>query len=276
MKLIIDSAYRPRRVYGVDFSGAKKAGNKIWIAVATITDEALIIEDCYQAKNLPGSSVERDQCLDALQNFISTQKECAFGLDFPFGLPSFLVQDNTWEEFILSFSNHYPDPAAFRNICWIAAGNSERKRDTDQVNKTPFSPYNRRLYRQTYYGIRNVLAPLVQNRLVSVCPMQKGLKGNPWLLEVCPASTLKKIGLYFVPYKGANQETGASRLRILEGIKKTGFLLIQTPVLESKILGDSNGDALDSVIAAFAAFRNLVRSSCLENAKDMLEGHVYA
>ena len=276
MKLVIDSAYRPRRVYGVDFSGAKKAGNKIWIAFATIIDEALIVEDCYQAKNLPGSSVERDQCLDALQNFISTQKECAFGLDFPFGLPVSLIQDNTWEEFILSFSNHYSDPGVFRNICWIAAGHSERKRNTDQVNKTPFSPYNRRLYRQTYYGIRNVLAPLVRNRLVSVSPMQEGLKGKPWLFEVCPASTLKKMDLYFVPYKGAGQETRASRLRILEGIKKTGFLLIQTPVLESKILGDSNGDALDSVIAAFATFRNLVRSSCLENAEDMLEGHVYA
>jgi hypothetical protein len=109
--------------------------------------------------------------------------------------------------------------------------------------------------------------------------MQEGLMGNPWLFEVCPASTLKKMDLYFVPYKGASQETRVSRLRILEGIKKTGSLSIQESILESKILDDPNGDALDSVIAAFAAFRalhNLAEFSSEENVEDMLEGHVYA
>jgi len=145
----LDSLCLPSRVYGVDFSGAKKAGTKIWIASATIVGDALEIEDCCQAKDLPGSAAERDQCLGALRHFISAQKTCAFGLDFPFGLPKKVVKANSWEEFVLSFSNHYPDPEQFREICWVAAGNCEERRETDRISQTPFSPYNRRLYRQT-------------------------------------------------------------------------------------------------------------------------------
>lgn len=166
-----DTPCLPQRVYGVDFSGAKKAGTRIWIASATIAGETLEIEDCCQAKDLPGSAVERDQCLDALRYFISAQKTCSLGLDFPFGLPKKVVRANSWEEFVLSFGNHYLDPEQFREICWVAAGNCEERRDTDRISQTPFSPYNRRLYRQTYYGIRDVLAPLVRDQLVCVLPM---------------------------------------------------------------------------------------------------------
>jgi hypothetical protein len=92
---------------------------------------------------------------------------------FPFGLPCVLVEVNRWEEFVLSFSNRYPGPKEFRDICWIAAGNRELKRDTDKVSQTPFSLYNRRLYRQTYYGIRDVLAPLARNQLACVLPCKE-------------------------------------------------------------------------------------------------------
>jgi len=274
----LDSPYRPSCVYGVDFSGAKKAGTKIWIASATIVRDALKIEDCGQAKDLPGSATERDQCLGALRHLISTQKACAFGLDFPFGLPSVLVEVNSWEEFVLSFSNRYPGPKEFRDACWVAAGNRELKRDTDKVSQTPFSPYNRRLYRQTYYGIRDVLAPLVRDQLACVLPMQRTSPGKPWLFEVCPASTLKQIIGPHLQYKGSSKKNSAGRARILERIKETGALLIQTSALRSKILDDPDGDALDSVIAAFATFRalrNLARFSVQGSDSYVLEGYVY-
>ena len=274
----LDSPYRPSCVYGVDFSGAKKAGTKIWIASATIVRDALKIEHCGQAKDLPGSATERDQCLGALRHFISTQKACAFGLDFPFGLPGVLIKVNSWEEFVLSFSNRYPSPKEFRDACWVAAGNRELKRDTDKVSQTPFSVYNRRLYRQTYYGIRDVLAPLVRDQLACVLPMQRTSPGRPWLFEVCPASTLKNLNLYLLPYKGGDKESRVRRARIIKGIEETGALLIQTSALRSKILDDPDGDALDSVIAAFATFwalRNLAHSSVQESDSYALEGYVY-
>ena len=273
-----DSPGFPSKVYGIDFSGAKKAGSKIWIASAIIVGNALHIEDCRQAKELLGVT-ERDQCLRILRDFISAQKACAFGLDFPFGLPRKVIKANSWEEFVLSFGNRYPDPEQFRKICWATAGNCEERRDTDRTSQTPFSPYNRRLYRQTYYGIRDVLAPLVQYQLARVLPMQKASPSGPWLFEICPASTLKRMGLY-QPYKGHNKgsDRRVNRAHILEGIEKTGVVMIKPSALRSTILDDPGGDALDSVIAAFATFRavrSLIHSTVPGTGTYILEGYVY-
>lgn len=272
-----DSPCFPSKVYGVDFSGAKKAGSKIWIASALIVRDVLKIEDCFQAKDLPGSSAERDSCLQALCHFISSQKPCAFGLDFPFGLPKKLVKANSWEEFLLSFSNHYPDSEQFRKICWVIAGNCEERRDTDRISQTPLSAYNLRLFRQTYFGIRDVLAPLVRDESACVLPMQSATPDKPWLLEVCPASTLRQMRLP-LRYKNIRKENRAARTSILEGIEKTGAISIQTSALRSKILDDRHGDALDSVIAAFATFRALGNPACFSVPRTStfaLEGYVY-
>ncbi|MGA7677246.1 MAG: hypothetical protein WCA51_02590 [Dehalococcoidia bacterium] len=202
----------------------------------------------------------------------------AFGLDFPFSLPGKLVEANKWEEFILSFGNRYAGPEEFRDTCLVATDNRELRRDTDKLSHTPFSPYNLRLYRQTYYGIRNVLVPLVRDQLVYVMPMQSTLPGKPWLFEVCPASTLKSINLYLLPYKKADKESRLNRARIIRGVGETGAVLIDSSVLWSKIIDDRNGDALDSVIAAFAtlrAFSNLVPSHVPETDPYKLEGYVY-
>lgn len=274
-----DLSYLPNRVYGVDFSGAKKAGTKIWIASALVVKDILKIEDCFQAKDLPDSAAERDSCLRALCHLISTQNTCAFGLDFPFGLPKKVVKANGWEEFVLSFDNRYSDPEQFRETCWVTAGNCEERRDTDRINQTPFSPYNHRLYRQTYYGIRDVLAPLIQDRSVCVLPMQRTSPGRPWLLEICPASTLKRMGLY-QPYKGHHKDKDkrAIRVHILEGIEMSRAVIIKSSTLRSLILDDPDGDALDSVIAAFATFRalgNPARFSVPRSDAYALEGYVY-
>lgn len=109
-----DSRCLPNKIYGIDFRGAKDAGSKIWIASALIGGNTIEIENCYQAKHLPDSAAERDQCLNALRHFISNQKACTCGLDFPFGLPRRLVEANNWDEFILSFGSRYPDPEKFR------------------------------------------------------------------------------------------------------------------------------------------------------------------
>lgn len=274
-----DSRCLVKKIYGIDFSGAKDAGNKIWIASAVILRNTIRIEDCYQAKYFPDSATERDRCLSALRHFISEQKACAFGLDFPFGLPKKVIKADSWEEFVLSFGNRYHDPARFRKICWKMAGNCEERRDTDRNSQTPFSPYNLRLYRQTYYGIRDVLAPLAQDQVVCVLPMQSWSPTKPWLLEVCPASTLKRMGLY-QSYKGhrRDEDRRIRREHILKGIEKTSDIIIKSSALRATILDDPGGDALDSVIAAFATFwamGSLTDSSVSVTSNSMLEGYVY-
>lgn len=264
-----------RRIYGVDFSGAKNAGKKIWIACGVIEGDKLHIENCQRASELLGSGRDRDRCLAALRELIASEKESLFGLDFPFGLPRALFKEARWEEFILSFPERYLDPEDFRRACRSADGGSELKRVTDRESRTPFSCYNLRLFRQTYYGIRDVLEPLVRHKSACVLPMQSPAPGKPWIIEICPASTLKKIGLQ-VSYKGKKEEHRMGRQRILRKIGKAAKLPIPSKSLRSVIINDTEGDALDSVIAAFATLRALDNQEP-DGLKEayMLEGYVY-
>lgn len=75
----------PRRINGIDFSGAKDAGRKIWMAGGAIEGDILEIKECLMAEELDGSARERGKCHAALREFIAGEKYGAFGLDFPFG-----------------------------------------------------------------------------------------------------------------------------------------------------------------------------------------------
>jgi hypothetical protein len=264
------------RVYGIDFSGAQDAGNRIWIAVGTPVENALRIDSCRPAKELAGSSKERAASLRALRELVVSENRAAFGFDFPFGLPQALVPYRNWESFVLAFPRDYPDPEAFRERCREVAQGRELKRLTDRAAQTPFSPYNIRLYRQTYYGLCDVLHPLVQQNQARVLPMEQPAENKPWLLEICPASTLKQQGLY-APYKGNDHGRCSARQRIVRALEQNS-IVIPDRTLRAKILQDAGGDALDSVIAALAAFRALDHSLSPDvEGEDAyaLEGYVY-
>ncbi|MBW2114265.1 MAG: hypothetical protein JRH04_05315, partial [Deltaproteobacteria bacterium] len=124
----------------IDFSGAQDAGKKIWIAEGIIEQESLLIEKCFRARDLKDSGNELDICLPALKGFIKENQDAAFGLDFPFGLPEVLVEQESWKEFIIAFPNLYDSPDHFRETCFSNAGNRELKRKTDEEAETPFHP----------------------------------------------------------------------------------------------------------------------------------------
>ena len=265
-----------RVVHGVDFSGARDAGKKVWIARGIIEEDVLLITECFQAKDLLDSGRDREQSFKALREFISKQKDSIFGLDFPFGIPKSLVKEESWKQFVSSFEDIYTTPEEFRRLCKSLSEGKELKRFTDIEAKTPFSRYNLRLYRQTYFGIRDVLGPLIKNNRVCALPMQKPLADRAWVLEICPASTLRRENLS-LPYKGVGEIKRTARVRILEGIKKTEVLNIKKSALRSKILEDRGGDALDSVIAAFATFRALRNGLPFDrDSPYALEGWVFA
>ena len=262
-------------VYGVDFSGAQDAGKNIWISRGIIDENMLHIVACFKSEDLPASGRLRGHAFRALREFVERQKDSIVGMDFPFGIPRTLVRTERWEKFVLSFHRHYVSPDDFRTACRKTSGGNELKRYTDLEARTPLSPYNLRIYRQTYFGIREVLAPLIRREKICVLPMQKPLSGMRWVLEVCPASTLKKAHLN-VSYKGKAERQKTARKTILEGIEKTGLLAIKKTALRSIIFEDRGGDALDSVIAAFAAFRALRNALSFEvHAPHSLEGWVY-
>lgn len=265
-------------VFGIDFSGAADAGKNIWIAAGADEDGVLHIHKCFRAEALPNSGRERDRCLAALRELVAAEKTAAFGFDFPFGLPQELVPEaDDWETFALAFPARYLDAEALRRECRRAAGGRELRRRTDSESKTPFSPYNLRLHRQTYYGIRDLLHPLVRDGLVSVLPMQHPAPDRPWVLEICPASTVKREGLP-TSYKGkADGSKRAAREIVLRTLEGTGGLFIDSTTVRALVLDDPGGDALDSVIAAYAVMRALRDTAGLapEDHDYRIEGYVY-
>ena len=98
MKLAGQPIESPHHIYGINFSGAQDAGKKIWIAERVVKTDSLLIEDCFRARDLKDSGNELGICLPALKGFIKENQDAAFGLDFPFGLPYVLVEQESWKE----------------------------------------------------------------------------------------------------------------------------------------------------------------------------------
>ncbi|MDP2895303.1 MAG: DUF429 domain-containing protein [bacterium] len=260
-----------RRVHGVDFSGALDSGKRTWIATAEVRKGALEIKNCFPARDLADSGRSPELCLDALCRFIEKETAAVFGIDFPFGLPRQILGNRSWPSFVRSFSRRYQNPEAFRRACLDAGQGRELRRATDWESQSPFSPYNIRMYRQTYYGIARILAPLVRRRSACILPMQDAIPRKPWVLEVCPATVLKLHGLYNMSYKKKTREDYRARERILRRFEKLGITYADAEKLRSIILANSGGDALDSVIAAFGTFQALQKQVLYAS-----EGYIYA
>ena len=116
MELAWQTMHPPQHIYGIDFSGAQDAGKKIWIAEGVIKTDSLLIEDCFRARDLEDSGNELYKCLPALKDFMKENEDAAFGLDFPFGLPGVLVEQESWKEFIISFPDLYDSPDRKGNL----------------------------------------------------------------------------------------------------------------------------------------------------------------
>ncbi len=267
------------QIYGVDFSGAEDACKKIWICKSVVTKDGIKIEDCWNLKSLNGNrKIDRDRCFEKLKDFIAENNNAAFGLDFPFGLPKIVVNEANWITFIKKFPKNYNDPDEFRQKCKEKAiketGKKELRRTTDIETGSPFCAYNLRLFKQTYYGINNVLRPLVKDELANILPMEDRQNSKPWVLEICPASTLKDLNLYFTGYKGKENKSKKLRETILTRLKEDGFVTEIDPKVWKSSVEDKGGDALDSVIAAVATWRGLKLDPGTDENYN-IEGYIY-
>lgn len=263
-----------RRVLGVDFSGARQAGDHIWIAAGTRSGGRLSLEGCRPARELSGGGRDRKSALAALKALLESERRAAAGLDFPFGLPRSLVAEERWEDFVRAFPRRYPDAGSFREACRRAAAWRELKRRTDVEARVPFSAYNLRLYRQTYFGIADVLLPLLDSGVARAVPMQPPAPGKVLLAETCPASLLKRLGLY-VPYKGRDRRFEHARSGIIEWLFTNNLLTIRKKEVYRSLIEDSGGDALDAVLAAIAT-ANLPRlRQATTDPVEKVEGKVY-
>ncbi|MFC5970622.1 DUF429 domain-containing protein [Halomarina salina] len=273
-------------VYGVDFSGAADAGRTTWLASATVEgteqgDGHLRVETVRSLTDLAGTA-DRAPALAELRERL--QEPTAAGLDFSFGLPFGVHDCDSWPEFLRWFPGEFDGPDDLRARCRERVEyrtDGERSyvgRATDeQVGAS--SPYHWLVAHQTFYGVRDVLGPLVTDGAVTVAPMQEresDADDRPTLCEVYPAATLRSLDLPDERYKGADaadREAYAERReRIVAGIPDDCTL---TPSVRTAALDDTGGDALDAVLAAYATYRAVREGFATDREFHPAEGYIY-
>ena len=296
----------PRRVFGVDFSGARDAGRRISVCRAHPGEAGIRIETVDPLAELPGGAVERAAAFRALVQKVKEAPRSAWGFDFPFALPSSLH-----EELLGKAADKWPGqvealaaldgPVEFRSLCRRISGGREWRRVTDEEAAAPFCPYNLRMFKQTFYGMTEVLGALQGAAGVAILPLQclpsaaatphdarlpanirspGGPLPHIYLLEVCPASLLDKLG--YSPglngYKGRGTDKAEKRGAILRRLTQDGLVRSVTRSLRARIVDDPAGDGLDSVLAAVAVWRGYREYDHVELSNSSgyaVEGHIY-
>ena len=268
-----------RRAIGIDFSGARDAGRSIWIAEGSIDARGRYrLEGCRPAFQRLNCSRKRDDALSTLTAWIADQDDAVIGCDFPFALPKCAVDERRWHDFVRSFER-YATADDFRSAMrarHARAAQLEPKRRTDLPNfaATPWNPWNIRLYRQTHAGIGSLLAPLLGR--AAIVPFDRPVKGRPLIVETCPASSLKQLGLYRTHggYKGAGADRHRKRGQLVD-VLVDAKLVTLSPALRFDIVANRGGDALDSVIAALGAIAALPEIEAGIGYDEPIEGWVY-
>ena len=115
---------------------------------------------------------------------------------------------------------------------------------------------------------------LLLNRPVAatVWPFQPRRPGRAHLLEICPASTLKRLDLYR-PYKGRGPALREARASILSTLLALTSA-VGPPALRQQALDDPGGDALDALIALLATAEAACDGSAEKCAPES-DGDVY-
>lgn len=269
----------PERIYGVDFGDCFESGDALWVSEATVEDDELRILDCRSASERFGVPHDRSLVLRSVTSFLSTVPDSSVvGLNFPFGLPDELVPVADWMTFLARFPDWFTSPEDLRRRCLMHAelvtGNRTTiLRETDEPLGA-LSPYDRRLQDRTFYGIRDVLRPLVTTELVAVQPMMESRQSRPSLLETYPAGTLEELELHIAGYTDDSERARQRREENLDGLREHGVAF--SSEVRSRVLSDTGGNAINSVVAAFAAYRNAANEIRAPGVPEReIEGHVF-
>ncbi|MCS7050772.1 MAG: DUF429 domain-containing protein [Thermomicrobium sp.] len=238
----------PQQFIGIDFSAARDAGDRMWMTIAHATATGLSVDTVESASRLlgaPSSSI-----VPALVRFIARSGHSVIGCDACFGLPRSLV-DEPWEAWLQSYPQRFPTYQTLRQAGRDPSGR-ELKRLTDRCARAPFAPTNLRIVRQTDCWLREVLLPLVREGAATVAPFQPRSPDRPHLMEVCPAVSLRVLGLPHRRYKGRTAEESRVRAQILERLANQG--LDCSRMIMDRVRTQAGGDALDSLVAALTVW----------------------
>jgi hypothetical protein len=283
---VANSLLNFRSVYGVDFSGAKLAGENIWIARLVPGRRQHKLAGLWRLRALCGTA-DREPALSYLVQMVLDSDRALWGMDFPFGLPIEVLADGDgWNAQLRLVREWRQDAYAMGVECVRRAkalgGSMHIRRTTDGDAKTPFDCYHYRIIYQTFHGMRDVLAPLSRERHTAILPFQYRRldRARRVVVESCPGSTLKRLGLAHQNYK---QPQGgpltAKRLRtrraIMEGFSERVDI---GDAQRRTIMRNGGGDALDAVIAAVGAiegWRVADHHAIIRHPRYRREGRLY-
>jgi hypothetical protein len=277
-------------IYGVDFSGAKLAGRNTWIARLEPSSRgrrpSYLLAELSRLEQLCGTA-ERRVALAHLVSLVRSSYEALWAMDFPFGLPvEVMGEEVKWPDQLEFLHAWGDDDYGVGLECLRRAkalgGPNHIRRLTDIEAKAPFDPYHYRIIYQTFYGMRDVLGSLWRRKHTAILPFQyrRLASAKRVLVEACPASTLKRMGL---PHQNYKQPEGGplthkrrrTRRIIVDGLTEHVSI---SDAHRRVIMRNGGGDALDAVIAALGAVR--AWGSCdhwqiSRHYRYPLEGHLY-
>jgi hypothetical protein len=250
-------------VYGVDFSGARLAGRNTWVArLERVRGRSAApgyrLADLACLEKLCGTA-ERGPALAHLVEMIAGSRQALWALDFPFGLPVEVMEPGAAWVDQFDFLHSWGEDAYGAGLeCLRRAralgGPNHIRRLTDAEARAPFDCYHYRIIYQTFFGMRDVLGPLRLLRQTAILPFQyrRLASARRVVVEACPASTLKRLGLPHQNYKQPQGGPLAAKRRrqrhtILEGL--AGYVALDERQ-RRVIMRNGGGDALDAVIAA--------------------------
>ncbi|MFC7225976.1 DUF429 domain-containing protein [Salinirubellus salinus] len=267
------------QVTGVDFSGSAEPGEDVWLTTGEWDGQRLRVTDARPASEAFDASGRR-AVLAGLRAFV--REGDVTGLDFSFGLPRPVLPESvdSWAASLGWVREREYADALAAQADWkdraraSDADGVELKRATDRPVGAS-SPYSFITRYQTFHGMRDVLGPLVRDGAVSVQPMVDR-DADATLCEIYPAGTLRDLGLPDTKYKDdANYPDGPERReRILDGLVACG-VEVPDPIRE-RLLGDPEGDALDSLVATVATAWAVDSGFAVEEDRyDPVEGYIY-
>ncbi|AMV23978.1 hypothetical protein VT84_06255 [Gemmata sp. SH-PL17] len=205
--------------FGVDFSGARQAGDFIWVAELEPHPRPprLALTSLRPLSAICGTA-ERAPALAHLVGSILESERALWGFDFPFGLPVELFPKGTpWEE-QFAFLSEWEDDAYGCGLECVRRATEllQRKhirRASDTEARTPFDTFHYRLIYQTFFGMRDVVNPLRRAACTAVLPFQyrKLARAKRVVVECCPGSVLKLLG---VPHQNYKQPKGGPLTRV--------------------------------------------------------------
>lgn len=150
------------------------------VAKCTLHGGTLLVESVLPARQLPGGGLTPAEATAAVRKELlraaAAVGQVVVGVDSPPAIAAEFMA-GSWTSWAQKFSTTYDTPEAFREATSVpgaAGARREPKRQTDVVHKTPLPPQNLRMYKQTWWAIRGIFAPLSLGRIIdararSVC-----------------------------------------------------------------------------------------------------------